>query len=274
MRTPAFQFYPNDWLSSTQIALMTPAQEGAYIHLLCVAWNDPHCSLPANDEELSVLSRMGEEWLKGGSIKVKNCFVPHPTIDGRIVNLRLIAEREKQERWREKSKIGGVKSAESRRNNKLKGGSQMVDQWLPDGCNQTSTLQSSSSSSKEEEKNTKKRFTKPTVGEVEAYAFSIGYRINGDGFVNHYEAKGWRIGTSPMRSWKAAVKTWKGKASGSELFSTTKAKPVTEDQLEAKRVAQAEKDKADFAEADRKMAEFKARKEAELNYEGYAPDDY
>ena len=42
-RPPAFQFYPNDWLSSPTILLMTPAQEGAYIRLLCYCWSDKDC---------------------------------------------------------------------------------------------------------------------------------------------------------------------------------------------------------------------------------------
>lgn len=133
-KSPAFQFYVNDWLSSPKIMLMTPAEEGAYIRLLCYAWSDPDCSLPDDDEELSALSRLGEGWFKGGSSKVRKCFEPHPEIPGRLVNQRLLEEREKQEEWREKSRAGGIKSGESRRSKPtkrtkppLKGGSQMVE---------------------------------------------------------------------------------------------------------------------------------------------------
>lgn len=124
--SPAFQFYPGDWLSSTKIALMTPAQEGAYLRLLCHAWNDPDCSIPDDDNQLAILSRLGEDWFKGGSQMVKVCFEPSPHQNGRLVNLRLLKEKQKQELWKEKSSIGGRKSVEIRRLNKLKGGSQMV----------------------------------------------------------------------------------------------------------------------------------------------------
>lgn len=140
-KSPAFQFYPNDWLSSTHVTLMTPAQEGAYIRLLCHAWADLDCSLPDDDTKLAVLSRMGEGWLKGGSHLVRQCFVPHPHKEGRIVNERLLLEREKQRQWREKSIEGGIKSAKSRSKKTqppLKGGSKMVA---------TKTNSSSSSSS-------------------------------------------------------------------------------------------------------------------------------
>lgn len=128
--SPAFQFYPAEWLSSDNITLMTPAQEGAYIRLLCYAWNEPDCSIPDNDEQLAVLSRLGEGWFNGGSSVVRKCFVPHKTKSGRLVNLRLLEERKKQETWRRKSSEGGRKSAEQRRK-AAKGGSTTVPTKSP-----------------------------------------------------------------------------------------------------------------------------------------------
>ena len=152
-KAPAFRFYANEWLSSTQIALMTPAQEGAYIRLLCHAWNDPDCSIPDDDQQLAVLSRLGEEWGKGGYNLVKACFQPHPNKPHRLVNTRLLEERKKQEEWRAKSSLGGQKSAQTRwgtpdkstTKKKNKGGYKMVKPSLPNGGNQNVTLQSSSS---------------------------------------------------------------------------------------------------------------------------------
>lgn len=125
-KSPAFQFYPNEWLGSTNITLMSPAEEGAYIRLLCIAWNDPDCSITSDDKELSILSRLGEGWFKDGSRVVLKCFNQHPTKPGRLVNNRLLEEREKQRKWREKSSEGGKKSAESRRKDISKGGARVV----------------------------------------------------------------------------------------------------------------------------------------------------
>lgn len=56
-----------------------------------------------------------------------------------------------------------------------------------------------------------KRFVKPTPEQVDAYAAEVGYhRPNlGPAFCDHYEAGGWKIGTKPMKDWRAAVRTWK-----------------------------------------------------------------
>ena len=55
-----------------------------------------------------------------------------------------------------------------------------------------------------------KRFKKPTIEEVKKYLEDIKcYSVNPDMFVNFYESKGWKVGKSPMKNWKAAVNTWK-----------------------------------------------------------------
>lgn len=55
------------------------------------------------------------------------------------------------------------------------------------------------------------RFHKPTVDEVRAYIQESGYHVNPNDFVNFYESKGWLVGKSPMKDWKAAVRTWESK---------------------------------------------------------------
>ena len=61
-------------------------------------------------------------------------------------------------------------------------------------------------------KRQRRRFVKPSVEEAEAYARSIDFEMDGEEFVDHYESKGWCIGKTPMKDWKAAVRTWKRRA--------------------------------------------------------------
>lgn len=53
-----------------------------------------------------------------------------------------------------------------------------------------------------------KRFIKPTAEEVRAYCAERGNHVDAQAFVDFYEAKGWKVGSSPMKDWKAAVRTW------------------------------------------------------------------
>jgi hypothetical protein len=61
-------------------------------------------------------------------------------------------------------------------------------------------------------KKQQKRFVPPTPQAVTEYAKSIGFDLDGDHFCNYYEVRGWMIGKSKIRSWKACVRTWKTRA--------------------------------------------------------------
>jgi hypothetical protein len=53
------------------------------------------------------------------------------------------------------------------------------------------------------------RFTKPSPEDVTAYAKTLSFDLDGRKFVDFYESKGWLVGRSPMKSWQAAIRTWK-----------------------------------------------------------------
>lgn len=52
------------------------------------------------------------------------------------------------------------------------------------------------------------RFSPPSADDVSAYAAERGLDIDAAAFVDFYAAKGWNVGTSPMRDWRAAVRNW------------------------------------------------------------------
>jgi len=52
------------------------------------------------------------------------------------------------------------------------------------------------------------KFVKPTVEEIKAYCAERKNGIDAEAFFYFYESKGWLIGRNPMKSWKAAIRTW------------------------------------------------------------------
>jgi len=52
-------------------------------------------------------------------------------------------------------------------------------------------------------------FKKPTLEELKQYSTEIGYNLDCQLFLDKYESKGWVVGRSPMKDWKAAVRTWR-----------------------------------------------------------------
>lgn len=51
----------------------------------------------------------------------------------------------------------------------------------------------------------------PTVEEVQAYCDARGNGIDAAAFVDFYASKGWKVGVSPMKDWRAAVRTWEAR---------------------------------------------------------------
>lgn len=55
---------------------------------------------------------------------------------------------------------------------------------------------------------TTKRFKKPTIDEIDSYCKERNNNINAEVFFDYYESKGWLVGKSPMKDWKAAIRQW------------------------------------------------------------------
>ena len=61
------------------------------------------------------------------------------------------------------------------------------------------------------EKSTRKVFSPPTEEEVAAYCRERNNGIDAQTFVDFYTARGWVVGKSPMKDWRAAVRTWESR---------------------------------------------------------------
>ena len=51
-----------------------------------------------------------------------------------------------------------------------------------------------------------KRFTPPTLAEVQAYVVERHSPVDPQAFIDFYESKGWMVGRNPMKDWKAACR--------------------------------------------------------------------
>lgn len=53
-----------------------------------------------------------------------------------------------------------------------------------------------------------KKFVKPTIQEIADYCNEKHYAIDADYFWNFYEARGWKMGSTPIKNWKSCIATW------------------------------------------------------------------
>ncbi len=112
-KSPAFQFYPRDFLASAKVSLMDNAETGVYTRLLCFCWIDG--SIPADLGDLArMLPRTTLAQLKRMWPRIGPCFEVNVADPTRLVQSRLDAEREKQAGFREKKSRAGSNGAEKR----------------------------------------------------------------------------------------------------------------------------------------------------------------
>lgn len=61
---------------------------------------------------------------------------------------------------------------------------------------------------KSESKPKRKRFTPPTLEEVQSYCIERNNNVDPQHFIDYYTSNGWQVGKNKMKDWKAAVRTW------------------------------------------------------------------
>lgn len=93
---------------------------------------------------------------------------------------------------------------------KLGDGNQRLTDGLPDGNQRSTQYRLGKDSTGEENKAATppraKRFTPPTLAEVQAYVLERQSPVDPQGFIDFYESKGWLVGKAPMKDWKAACR--------------------------------------------------------------------
>ena len=142
----AFLLYVDDWLASKQIKQMDAIEEVGYLHLLLAEVTEEDCGLPADENQLALLSGLGSQWKKptkdkskriegltSGSKIMKSFFLR----DGRWFNARLLKEwnyqREVVEKRRYASTLAAVirSSHDNPYDDQVDG--HVMTEWISDG---------------------------------------------------------------------------------------------------------------------------------------------
>lgn len=157
-RFPAFQFYPNEWLSSGTRKKMTLEAQGAYMNLLATYWSENCKGLPVNTSELGKLAEINgtdEQVCAVLSQITATCF---KEINGVLHNAKLRRKYLETVKHSRLMTLMGKKGAKRR----WGGHAGANAQAMPGDSSSVFSLQSSSS---EEDKKEKKEGSPPVVSE-------------------------------------------------------------------------------------------------------------
>ena len=148
-RSPAFSFYPKDWLSDKKVKRLSWKAKGIYIELLAIMWNEGHDSIEDDPDEIAAVLKIGpEEWLQvrlelqGGHGKI---FAEK---DQKLISKRLRSERRAQRKFSKKKSEAGKKGANSKWHRDIQqppaDGTAIVLPMAKDGSSSSSSSPSSS----------------------------------------------------------------------------------------------------------------------------------
>jgi hypothetical protein len=210
-KDPAVLFYTSDFL--TGCALMSMAQRGKYITLLCLQHQQGHLS---EDDMIDVC----------GAVDPKIWRKFKQDDDGLFYNERMETECERRKNFVlskvENGKKGGrpkkkietdSKPIEKREKTDSFAIAKATEKLLENENINTlinrdikSIDKSNSNKDKETDIYT---FKAPTVEEVAAYCRERRNSVDAERFVSYYTANGWKVGkNNPMVDWRASVRSW------------------------------------------------------------------
>lgn len=108
---PAFQFYPKDFLTDGNVAVMSLQERGAYITLLCNCWIEG--SIPIEPAKLARSCGVSVPVFQRLWPALAPCFRTNGNAD-RLIQPRLERERNKQEAFRHSQREKGASGAAAR----------------------------------------------------------------------------------------------------------------------------------------------------------------
>lgn len=141
MKSPAFQFYPADYLSDMKVRMLSWASRGLYMDLLCYCWREGW--IPSDSSAIAQLCHCHDLAIVEPCLSL---FDSHPDDPKKLIHKRLDFERNKQLGHSNERSNAGKKGAKARWDKgKRADGSAII---LPMAKNSSSSSSSSSEDNK------------------------------------------------------------------------------------------------------------------------------
>lgn len=108
----------------------------------------------------------------------------------------------------EVSKMLGCETGKAKRMREYRNSQKLIGGSNEPKCSLEIDIEKDIDIDKEIDNNKTKKFTKPSIEEIEQYCRERHNNIDAKHFYDYYESKGWVVGKAKMKDWRAAVRTW------------------------------------------------------------------
>lgn len=219
MKLPYMQFYPGDWWREGGLRALDIADRGMWFEMLLTMHESPQRGRmvlpdgqPIPEDSVARMIGLDTPRYREGLDRLIKFGVAAVDSDGVVFCRRMVRDEEK----RLKDEENGMKGWEKRKKQPP-----LIPPPIPPGIKKrippSIPLSSEAEPSSEDSivptsgtATPSKRFNPPTADQARAYGNEIGFDIDAERFCDFYAAKGWLVGKSPMKDWKAAVRNWRG----------------------------------------------------------------
>ena len=186
--------------------------------LLCYCWREGW--IPADSSAIAQLCNCHDLAIVEPCLSL---FDSHPNDEKKLIHKRLDREREKQLEHSNERSNSGKKGAEARWGKGKRADGSAIKKPL---AKNSSSSSSSTSVNTNTLKSIRVPFSVPSVEEINEYGKTLTPPLTTAAkFWDHHQSKGWVIGRTPMKDWKAAVRTWH---SNERSFAPNSAKSTLE----------------------------------------------
>jgi len=192
---PAFQFYPDLWLTDAGLMACSLAAQGLWINLLCYMW---HAQIRGiiHAKGMQALCRADATTFNQLLEELVNNQVCEVGENNAIISRKMHREFLLETAIKEKCR----KAANARWH---------AQSMQKHGSSSSTTYIHRENARKTHTKNG--RFAPPSFEDVLKYCLERNNQIDARNFIDFYESKGWLIGKSKMKDWRAAIRTWENR---------------------------------------------------------------
>jgi hypothetical protein len=229
---PYLPLYVDDWMNNTKLKMCSPSAHGLMISIMCLMHKSEAYGIILLKQKFKQTDKQDYNFAcqiaKLSSfdlLEIEKSF--YELIEEKVLKIEgdsLICSRMVKDADISKKRASSGKSGGKTTQNSLKNFAKANVEANTGIGNEIGIGNETGIDNEKKIKNAK--FKIPTIQEIQDYCSERKNKVDADKFFNFYQSKGWYVGKTKMKDWKACVRTWEKNNQSFSESSAEKEKPV------------------------------------------------